>query len=188
VVAAAGDIQYECGQAGAYRSVYDPTCGRVKAVTRPAVGDNEYTDGRGCTTAGAAGYFGYFGSAATPLQPGCRSGCRGWYSYDLGAWHIVVLNTECGRVGGCTRTSQEGRWLAADLAASRARCTLAYWHRPRWQDNGRTSSNAGWFVQALYDAGAEVVLALTLRADGYDWRFVPEAGRSFTDSGSHPCH
>jgi hypothetical protein len=244
-VLALGDLQYECGQASAYRSVYDPTWGRVKAVTRPAVGDNEYS-GNGCTTSGASGYFGYFGSAATPLQPTCRSGCRGWYSYDLGAWHIVVLNTECGKVGGCTRTSSQGRWLAADLAASQARCTLAYWHRPRWQDNGRTSSNASYFIQALYDAGAEVVLnghehlyerfapqtpagvanpdgirqitagtggksrhglartaprnaearsasgygvlELTLHADSYDWRFRSEAGKTFTDAGSYPCH
>jgi acid phosphatase type 7 len=244
-VLALGDLQYECGQASAYRSVYDPTWGRVKAVTHPAVGDNEYT-GNGCSTSGAAGYFGYFGSAATPQQPSCRSACRGWYSYDVGAWHVVVLNTECGRVGGCTRTSAQGRWLAADLAANDSRCTLAYWHRPRWQDNGRTSGNSSYFVQELYDAGAELVLAghehlyerfapqtpagvadpdgirqfivgtggksrhglsrtpprnaqarsasgygvlaLTLHPASYDWRFVSEAGRTFTDSGSHPCH
>jgi acid phosphatase type 7 len=243
-----GDVQYECGQASAYRSVYDPTWGRVKAVTRPAVGDNEYTDGNRCTTPGASGYFGYFGAAATPRQPWCRSACAGYYSYDLGTWHIVVLNTECGKpgVGGCTRTSPQGRWLAADLAAHPNQCTLAYWHRPRWQDNGRTNSNSSYFVQALYDAGAEVVLTghehlyerfapqtpsgvadpngirqfivgtggksrhglartpprnaearsasaygvltLTLRPGSYDWRFVAEAGRTFTDSGSHPCH
>jgi acid phosphatase type 7 len=243
-----GDVQYECGQASAFRSVYDPTWGRVKAVTRPAVGDNEYTDGNGCTTPGASGYFGYFGAAATPRQPSCRSACTGYYSYDLGTWHVVVLNTECSKpgVGGCTRTSPQGRWLAADLAANRNRCTLAYWHRPRWQDNGRTNSASSYFVEALYEAGAEVVLtghehlyerfapqtpsgvanpngirqfivgtggksrhglartpprnaeartasvygvlALTLHPDSYDWRFVPEAGRTFTDSGSHPCH
>jgi hypothetical protein len=246
-VLALGDVQYECGQASAYRSVYDPTWGRVKAVTRPAVGDNEYT-GNGCSTAGASGYFGYFGSAATPRQPSCRSACAGYYSYDLGTWHVVVLNTECGKpgVGGCGRTSPQGRWLAADLAAHPNRCTLAYWHRPRWKDNGGTNGNSAWFVQALHDAGAEVVLvghehlyerfapqtpagvadpngirqfivgtggksrhglsgspprnsevryaggfgvlALTLHPTGYDWRFVSEPGRTFTDAGSHPCH
>lgn len=242
-----GDLQYECGQASAYRSVYDPTWGRVKAVTHPAVGDNEYS-GNGCSTAGASGYFGYFGSAATPRQPSCRTACGGYYSYDLGTWHIVVLNTECSKpgVGGCTSSSPQGRWLAADLAANPSQCTLAYWHRPRWQDNGRTSGNSSYFVQAPHNAGAEVilnghehlyerfapqtpagvaapngirqftvgtggknrhglsgtpprnaqarsssafgVLALTLHPTSYDWRFVSEAGRTFTDSGSHPCH
>jgi hypothetical protein len=71
-----GDLQYECGQASAYRTVYDPSWGRVKAVSHPAVGDNEYS-GSGCSTAGASGYFGYFGAAATPRQPGCRSACSG---------------------------------------------------------------------------------------------------------------
>jgi len=138
-----GDLQYERGQASAYRSVYDPTWGRVKAVTHPAVGDNEYS-GNGCSTAGAAGYSGYFGSAATPRQPSCRTACGGYYSYDLGTWHIVVLNTECSKpgVGGCTSSSPQGRWLAADLAANPSQCTLAYWHRPRWQDNGRTSGSS----------------------------------------------
>ena len=70
-----GDLQYECGQASAYQAVYDPSWGRVKAISHPAVGDNEYT-GNGCSTSGASGYFGYFGAAATPLQPGCRSGCQ----------------------------------------------------------------------------------------------------------------
>jgi hypothetical protein len=73
---------------------------------------------------------------------------------------LVVLITECSKpgVGGCTRTSPQGRWLAADLAAHPNRCTQAYWHRPRWQDNGRTNSASSYFVEALYEAGAEVVL------------------------------
>jgi acid phosphatase type 7 len=156
-----GDVQYECGQASAYRSVYDPTWGRVKAVTHPAVGDNEYS-GTGCSTSGASGYFGYFGSAATPRQPSCRSACAGYYSYDLGTWHIVVLNTECSRpgVGGCTSSSPQGRWLAADLAAHPNQCTLAYWHKPRFS-SGTThggSSSFDPFWQALYAAKADVVL------------------------------
>ncbi len=31
------------------------------------------------------------------------------------------------------------------------------------------------------------VLKLTLRADGYDWEFVPEPGKTFRDRGSGPC-
>jgi acid phosphatase type 7 len=241
-----GDLQYECGQASAYQSVYGPTWGRVKAVTHPAVGDNEYS-GSGCSTSGASGYFGYFGAAASPRQPSCRSACQGWYSYDLGTWHVVVLNSECGKVGGCTASSAQGRWLASDLAAHDNRCTLAYWHRPRWTDNGTVSSSSSYFVQALYNAGAEVILAghehhygrfapqtpsgvadqargirqfivgtggknrhglnsqaprnsqarsagafgiltLTLHPNSYDWRFIPEPGKSFTDSGTQACH
>jgi hypothetical protein len=243
-----GDLQYECGQLSAFQSVYDPTWGRVKAITRPAIGDNEYT-GTGCSTAGASGYFTYFGDAASPRQPGCRSACPGYYSYDLGSWHIVALNTECNQpgVGGCSSSSAQGRWLAADLAAHPNQCTLAYWHRPRWSESGSLSSSSSYFVQALHDAGADVVLAghnhfyarfapqnpsggadpargirqfivgtggkslhglsgnpdpqvevrsdgaygvleLTLHQGSYDWRFVPEAGESFTDAGTAACH
>jgi hypothetical protein len=246
-VLALGDQQYECGQLSAFQSVYGPTWGRVKGITHPAVGDNEYT-GDGCSTSGAAGYFGYFGAAATPRQPTCKSACGGYYSYNLGTWHIVVLNTECGKpgVGGCSSSSPQGRWLAADLAANHSACTLAYWHRPRWKDKGGTNGSSSYFVQALYNAGAEVilsghehlyerfapqtpggaansngirqftvgtggksrqslasskphnsqarqsstygVLSLTLRPTSYAWRFVSEAGGSFTDAGSQACH
>jgi acid phosphatase type 7 len=247
-VLAVGDLQYECGQASAYQAVYDPSWGRVKAKTRPAHGDHEYT-GPGCSNPGSPGYFGYFGDAATPLQPGCRSACQGWYSYQLGSWHVVVLNTDCSQpeVGGCGATSPQGRWLAADLAAHPAQCILAYWHLPRWTEPGGLSSSSSYFASALYQAHAEVVLSgnnhfyarfapqtpagaadpvngirefivgtggkslhslsstpdpqvearqnstygvleLTLHPGSYDWRFRPEAGRTFTDTGSQPCH
>jgi acid phosphatase type 7 len=243
-----GDIQYECGQTSAYQSVYDPTWGRVKAQSRPAAGDNEYGSAT-CSTPGASGYFTYFGDAASPNQPGCRSACPGYYSYDLGTWHVVVLNTNCSQpgVGGCGSTSPQGRWLAADLAAHPNQCILAYWHLPRWTESGGVSSTSNYFVNALYNAGAEVILSgnnhlyarfapqspsgaadpangirqfvvgtggkslhglsripdpqvesrqastygileLTLHPSGYSWRFVPEAGRTFTDSGTQACH
>jgi hypothetical protein len=73
----------------------------------------------------AAGYFDYFGAAA-----GSRS--TGWYSFDVGAWHLIALNSECAHVGGCGRGSRQERWLRADLAAHRTACTLAYWHKPRF--------------------------------------------------------
>jgi hypothetical protein len=154
-----GDQQYECGQLSAYQAVYDPTWGRFKPISHPATGDNEYV-GSGCSTPGAAGHFTYFEGAASPDQPSCVGACRGYYSYDLGSWHVVVLNTECGQagVGGCDATSAQGQWLAADLEAHRARCTLAYWHRPRWNDGGVVSNNSSYFVQALYNAGAEIIL------------------------------
>ena len=92
----AGDNAYENGSATEYTNCYDPTWGRHKARTRPAIGNHEYQ------TPNAAGYFGYFGSAAG--QPG-----QGYYSFDMAGWHIVVLNTNCsapGVTGGCGTQSR----------------------------------------------------------------------------------
>jgi hypothetical protein len=243
-----GDLQYECGQSSAFASVYDPSWGQFRSTSHPAAGDNDYGSDT-CSTPGASGYFGYFGGAASPNQPGCASACPGYYSYDLGTWHVVVLNTNCSEpgVGGCGSTSPQGRWLAADLAAHPSQCTLAYWHLPRWTESGGTSGSSSYFTTALYNAGAEVILSgnnhlyarfapqnpagaadpasgirqfivgtggkslhglsrnpdpqvearqsstygvleLTLRQGGYSWSFVPEAGRSFTDTGTQSCH
>ena len=115
-----GDLQYSCGGLAAYQQAYDPTWGRFKAVTHPVPGNHEYetSGGTGCST-NAAGYFGYFGAAAG--EPG-----KGYYSYDIGSWHLVALNSECDRIGGCYVGSPQETWLRADLAAHPATCTLAY--------------------------------------------------------------
>lgn len=141
-----GDIQYEDGTLPKFQAVYAPTWGRVKSVTRPAVGGHEYL------TAGAAGYYDYFGWRA-----GNRS--RGYYSYDVGSWHLIALNAVCGQVGGCGPGSPQERWLRNDLAANDALCTLAYWHNPRFS-SGMHGSDPVYdaFWRALYDAGADVVL------------------------------
>jgi hypothetical protein len=110
-----GDIQYEDGPLSKFGQSYDPSWGRVKSITRPAVGNHEYG------VSEAAGYFDYFGAAA-----GERG--KGWYSYDVGAWHLVALNSNCDEVGGCDEGSPQEQWLRQDLAAHPA-CTLAYWHR-----------------------------------------------------------
>jgi len=163
VVAVLGDDQYEDGTLEAFQTSYDPSWGRVKAITRPAVGNHEYG------TAGAAGYFTYFGAAAgTPGQ--------GWYSYDLGAWHVVVLNSNCDEVGGCDAGSPQLAWLTADLAADRAAhpqgCLLAYWHHPLWSHGEYRGIKAVRpFMQALYDAGADVVL------NGHDHNYERYAPR-----------
>jgi acid phosphatase type 7 len=229
-----GDIQYGVGGMADYRASYGPTWGRVKAITRPAPGDNDYDD------ADAASYFGYFGAAAG--RPG-----EGWYSFDLGSWHLIALNSNCHRVGGCAAGSPQERWLKADLAAHRNRCTLAFWHHPRFGSNeAGVDKSLLAFWRDLHDAGAELVLnghnhfyerfapqdpagrrdpargirefivgtggeqhhpvspaapnsqvrdhtsfgvlELTLRPDGYDWEFIPEAGGAFADSGSGTCH
>jgi hypothetical protein len=229
-----GDNAYDSGTASEYTNCYDPSWGRNKARTHPAVGNHEYL------TTGAAGYFGYFGAAA-------GDSTRGYYSYNLGAWHIIVINSNCAPVGGCQTGSPQEKWLRADLAANPAACTLAYWHHPRFssgQHGSNTFMQPIW--QALYDAGADVVLnghdhiyerfapqdpsgqadpargirefvvgtggrshytigtaitnsevrnrdtfgvlKMTLHTNSYDWTFVPEAGKTFTDSGSATCH
>jgi hypothetical protein len=122
---------------------YAPSWGRHKARTKPSVGNHEYQ------TPGAAGYFDYFGAAA-----GDRT--KGYYSYGLGEWHIVVLNSNCSIVS-CGAGSAQEQWLRADLAANPAACTLAYFHHPRF-NSGASHGNTPavqplW--QALYDAGNE---------------------------------
>src|SRR5580704_11834051 len=88
---------------------YDKTWGRAKARTRPAAGNHEFH------SAGGTPYFDYFGAAAGDPK-------TGYYSYELGAWHIIVLNSECLDVGGCQAGSPEEKWLRADLAAHPAAC------------------------------------------------------------------
>ena len=229
-----GDNQYYVGAFADYRDSFGPTWGRLGTLIRPAPGNHEYL------TAGAAGYFDYFGAAA-----GERG--KGWYSYDLGTWHIVVLNSNCGDVGGCGPGSPQLQWLAKDLADHPRACTLAYWHHPRFS-SGTHGNDAAYdsFWREIYKAGADVVLVghdhdyerfapqdpdakadpahgirqfvvgtggqflrpfeliransevrnaetfgvikLKLRADGYDWEFLPAAGNTFRDSGSSGCH
>jgi hypothetical protein len=142
-----GDAAYPSGTAEEFERCYGPTWGRFRERTRPAPGNHEYG------TEGASGYFGYFGSAAG--RPG-----EGWYSFDLGPWHLVALNSNCGAVGGCGPASPQVRWLRDDLAASDARCTLAYWHHPRFSSgavHGNDDEVDGLW-RALDAADADVVL------------------------------
>ena len=145
-VLALGDNQYPDGDLARYQHGYDPTWGRFKALTYPVPGNHEYG------TRDASGYFSYFGGAA-----GTQG--AGYYSYDLAGWHLVALNSECDRIGGCGAGSPQERWLKADLAAHPAACTLAYWHRPRFS-SGTHGSEADYdaFWRDLYAAGADLVL------------------------------
>ena len=233
-VLALGDLQYPGGAFSDFQASYDPTWGRVKAITRPVPGNHEYQ------TANASGYYSYLGPAAGDPS-------KGYYSFDVGAWHIVALNSNCGSIsGGCGAGSPQETWLRSDLAAHPTTCALAYWHHPRWSSAGGGTSSMQAIWKAAYDAGVDVVLAghahnyerfaplggtgtldnstgvrefvvgtggvnfastsspiansqvlqnttfgvleLSLHAGGYDWRFVPEAGRTFTDVGSATCH
>ncbi len=145
-VFALGDNAYDSGSASEYSDCYGPTWGRHKGRTLfPVAGNHDYN------TAGATGYYGYFGDAA-------GDPAKGWYSRDVGGWHVVVLNSNC-TVVGCGLDSPQEQWLRADLAASTAPCTVALWHHPRASSGiyaNDPSVQAFW--EDLYYAGADLVL------------------------------
>jgi hypothetical protein len=139
-----GDNQYRSGTLAEYRRLYRPTWGRFKARTRPVPGNHEYR------TPGAAGYFAYFGRRARPKG-------RSWYSFDLGGWHLIALNSS---VDHGPRSAQ-ARWLRADLVATDRRCILAYWHHPRFSSGAHQGNHPSMapFWNDLYHAHADVVLS-----------------------------
>jgi hypothetical protein len=171
-----GDEQYECAGLSAFASSYDPTWGRLKSITYPAPGNHEYqtSGGTNCDAAGnGAGYYTYFGSAAGDPS-------KGYYSFDLGTWHLIALNASCAKVGGCGAGSPEEIWLKNDLATHTNRCTLAFWHNPRYSSGGvGNDSTFSPFWQDLYNANAELVLV------GHDHeyeRFAPQNASSGLDT------
>jgi len=236
---AAGDLVYEKGTSEEFKKCYEPTWGRFKDRTYPALGNHEYG------TAGAAPYFAYWGDKAGAVG-------KGYYSFELGGWHIVVLNTNCNAtgLGGCADGSPEEVWLKADLAQHASGCVLAYGHhalfssgvlrshavhpelKPLWRDlyaahvdlvlaghehsyerfapqnpdgdadpkNGIREIVVGTGGRShdllgLATPNSEVrnwdtfgVLKLALSPAGYDWEFIPEAGKDFRDQGSATCH
>src|ERR687890_652463 len=156
-VATFGVNAYPRGTAANFEECYDPTWGAFMAITRPSPGNHE--------AAGSSAYFDYFGAAAG--EPG-----KGYYSYDLGSWHVISLNSNCSAlVGGCAPGSPQEQWLKADLAAHSNACTLAYWHHPRFSSGMHGDhSIVAPFWDDLYQAGADVVL------NGHDHvyeRFAP---------------
>ena len=232
-----GDEQYNDGQYADFlgAGAYDATWGRVKSISRPVPGNHEYH------VAGAAGYFDYFNGPGEPSGPAGERG-KGYYSFDLGTWHLIALNSEIGTTVG----TDQGRWLKSDLAATSQPCVLAYWHEPRFTSGPHRA--ALWVAPlwtALHGARADIVLnghdhdyerfaqqdpagnadpkgirefvvgtggaeqypaislqpnsevfgnttfgvlELTLGRSSYSWRFVPEAGGTFTDQGSGRCN
>ena len=165
----AGDNAYPNGTPTNYLNCYDPSWGRHKARTYPAPGNHEYD-----STATAAGYFGYFGAAAGDPT-------KGYYSYDLGAWHIVVLNSTNTYVSTAAGSPQE-TWLKADLAASTKRCQLAIWHSPRFYSTTSTSFSPTGYVKPfwddLYAAGAELIINAHMQ--DYE-RFAPQTSAGVAD-------
>lgn len=232
-IAALGDLAYPRGTAEQFADCYDPSWGPYRSRTRPAAGNHDFA------TPGAAPYFAYWGTIAGLAG-------AGYYSYELGSWHVVVLNSNC-RFVSCSPGSAQETWLRDDLARHRRACTLAYFHhplfsstrgtatpavQPLWQDlydadadvvlNGHahnyqrfapqspmgaadpgrgirefvvgTGGNSHHAVgppianQEIADATAFGVLRLMLLERGYEWRFLPQRGAFFTDSGTGACH
>lgn len=237
-VFAAGDLAYEGGRPEEFQNCYGPTWGEFKARTKPALGNHEYAEPT------SRGYFEYWGAQAGPVG-------KGYYSYNLGSWHIVVLNTNCGArgLGGCAAGSSQERWLRADLAEHPGGCVLAYGHhplfssgvfkshaihpelKPLWEDlyaahaalvlaghehsyerfapqdpdghadpsngirefvvgtGGRSHDPLGFATpnSEVRNTDTFGVLRITLTPGHYIWQFIPEEGRTFTDSGSGEC-
>ncbi len=162
-----GDNVYDNGTADEFEHCYDPSWGRARARTRPAPGNHDYH------TRGAVGYFDYFGDLAGDDR-------TGWYAYDLNSWRIYALNSNCGAIGGCGAGSAQEQWLRADLASHPAACVLAYWHHPLFSSSRHGNNpDVRPLFEALYDAGAEIVLG------GHDHsyeRYAPQAPDGAADS------
>ena len=233
---ALGDLQYQSASISNLRNSYDHSWGRIKSITSPVLGNHESTGN---------GYFDYFYGSGVNNGPFGQRG-QGYYSFNIGSWHLVGLNSNCARVP-CNNGSAQANWLRADLAANRRLCTLAYFHHPRFSSG---HDGDGVFMQDIWkilsDFGADVVLSghshdyerfapmnaqgtldfqrgirqfvvgtggafftgllspkpnsqvrqnntfgvlrLALHPTSYDFRFVPEVGRTFTDAGAAACH
>lgn len=157
-----GDNAYPSGTRVDFQNCYEPSWGRHKDRTRPAPGNHDYG------SAGAVPYYEYFGSNAGPYG-------LGYYSFDLGAWHIISLNSNIPDNG-----SAQLAWLRADLAQyASTKCTLAYWHHPVFSSGPNGSNPNEVSIRAysrdlfriLYDANADLIL------NGHDHmyeRFAPQ--------------
>lgn len=161
-ILAVGDLAYDNGTAADFADCYEPTWGRHRARTWPVPGNHEYN------SKGAAPYFAYWRERLGEPD-------RKFYGFDLGAWHIVALNSNI----DSRRGSAQERWLRADLAATSARCILAFWHHPRFSsgDHGSIGTSRALF-EALYEFGASLVVS----GHDHDYeRFAPQDPRQRLD-------
>jgi len=146
IVMTAGDNAYQTGTNQQFRDCYAPTWGRFLERTRPTPGNHDWV------TAGASGYFRYFGDRAGPAG-------RGYYAFDAGAWRIYALTSDCAAVGGCRKGSKQHTWLKEDLSSHPRDCVLAVWHQPRFSSGPHgNSARPIALLQRLYRSGADVVV------------------------------
>lgn len=168
IVFTAGDNAYPVGSGAQFAKCYGPSWGRFRDRTRPAAGNHD------ALTDDGNPYFAYFGTAAGPAQ-------EGWYSYEAGTWHVIVLNSNCLNVGGCAEGSPQLDWLKADLTAHPAACTLAIWHHPRFTSGAHGDDpRSAAFWRVLFDAGADLIV------NGHDHdyeRFAPQTPTGVADPG-----
>lgn len=145
IVLALGDLQYPDGSINNINNYYNKTWGKFKDITFPTVGNHEYTDND------ANGYFEYFG-----LRAGEKG--KGYYSFDLGDWHIISLNSNCW-VTGCSKGSMQEKWLRQDLEKNNSKCTLVFWHHPLFTNAGHEGDkNVKDLWEVLMDYKTEIVL------------------------------
>jgi acid phosphatase type 7 len=178
-----GDNQYVNGELANFQTVYSPTFGRANSVVYPSLGNAEYG------TANAKGFFDYFSSVGVTARiAGSGSDTShltsgGYYSFDIGTWHLIALNSNCGPAGGCGSGSAQETWLKSDLAAHPNRCTLAYWHHPRWNSGslGNDSSTAAFWTD-LYGAHADLVL--NGHGNHHYERFLPQSPAGTPDAAN----
>lgn len=182
-----GDNQYESGTLANFLASYDKTWGRFKNIIKPAIGNHEGGEGQ---THSNAGYFDYFnGKGVQTGAAGDRS--KGYYSYNVGSWHLIALNSNCGTYWfngvqtGCQAGSPQETWLRNDLATHSNVCTLAYWHIPRFSSGSSHHNSAATdrvyttFWNDLYNAKADVIL------NGHDHdyeRFAPQQPNGTADA------
>ena len=168
-----GNNAYESGQPSEYQECYDPTWGVAKARTRPAVGNHDLLTISGGPPAGT-GYVNYFSTQLALLGPSAGDLTKLYYSYDLGAWHVVVLNDTCidGGTPGCDEAAQE-QWLRNDLFTHPNECVLAVSNRPRWSSDSGSGDRVseGVFWDIFYQHGVDLVLA---GATHHYERFAPQ--------------
>lgn len=158
-----GDLQYSSGQLSQFNSQYDPQWGRFFSITHPAPGNHEYQSGN------ANGYLSYWGDRATP------NGNATWYSVNVGAWHIVSLNSNCSSIGGCDVGSAQYSWLNNDLASDNHQCTLAYFHHPRYTSG--TNHGPAVSMDPIWDRLAADDAELVLSGHNHQYeRFAPQQG------------
>ncbi len=151
-----GDVQYESGEYNDFINFYDPSYGRLNSIVKPSIGNHEYND-PSTSDFTKVGYWDYFnGIGNFSGVAGDRN--KGYYSYDLGDWHLIALNSNCSKAGGCGAGSPQETWLRADLANSTKSCTLAYYHHPLYSSGGRATTVSKPLWKALYDYHADVIL------------------------------